>query len=389
MTIAAGPASPVGVYPVTITGTAASSSLTTLSHAVSVQLTVDATALPSPWAFYGVGSGASTAAATHLNETFTLNGAGTGIGGTADSMTLACQPIGANTSFVARVARTDAAASAGLVVRDGQDPAAASVFAGIGSGTLAIQHRDTAGADTTAVAGATVQAPYWLQIARAGDTYTSYTSVDGARWSQLGQPVTVPMPQACVGFAAAGGSADFDRAMLAQAADFYLSDAQPAVRTIGTSAPAATFAVSVEPLNGYSQPVELSVSGLPAGATAYFSPQTIAVGTGSILHVDASGVAAGAYPITLAATDGIAVHQRTATLVVVSGMPAGLPDPWIGGGVGVAPAGAGSTYSSGTLTVSGGGTGDSAQFVYQPLIGDVTLVARLAGLVNPQPQAIA
>ena len=68
-------------------------------------------------------------------------------------------------------------------------------------------------------------------------------------------------------------------ALSATASDFILT-ATPATRTIGPGAQ-TTYEVSVAPVDGFTGNVALSVSGLPAGATATFAPATVTGGSGS------------------------------------------------------------------------------------------------------------
>lgn len=89
---------------------------------------------------------------------------------------------------------------------------------------------------------------------------------------------------------------------------------QTVVQGSGTSYSANTTA-----LNGFSGTVSLTVSGLPSGASASFSPTSIA-GTGSsTLSVStAAATPAGTYTLTLTGTSGSIVHTATVSLVVTA-----------------------------------------------------------------------
>ncbi len=88
---------------------------------------------------------------------------------------------------------------------------------------------------------------------------------------------------------------------------------QSVIRPNGTS-----YMVNVTPANGFGSDVALSVSGLPAGASANFNPGTVTGGSGgSTLSVTTvSSTPAGPYTLTIKATSGTLVHSSTVQLVV-------------------------------------------------------------------------
>jgi hypothetical protein len=76
------------------------------------------------------------------------------------------------------------------------------------------------------------------------------------------------------------------------------------------------------------------------------------------------------------------------TLVPSGGSSGALPSEWQFASFGYAP-NATATYGNGVFTMSAasndmGGTSDSAGIAYQPLTGDGTVVARIAGTANAQ-----
>jgi hypothetical protein len=78
--------------------------------------------------------------------------------------------------------------------------------------------------------------------------------------------------------------------------------------------------VNLQALFGWSSDVALSVSGLPAGVTATFTPSTVTGGNGSsnlALSVGAS-VALGAYPITITGSGGGVTHSSSISLLINS-----------------------------------------------------------------------
>jgi hypothetical protein len=80
----------------------------------------------------------------------------------------------------------------------------------------------------------------------------------------------------------------------------------------------AGFGITIQSLNGFSGNVSLSVSGLPSGAVASFSPATITGGSGtsSLTITPASSTPSGSYPFTLTAASASKTHSTTLTLNV-------------------------------------------------------------------------
>jgi uncharacterized membrane protein len=99
------------------------------------------------------------------------------------------------------------------------------------------------------------------------------------------------------------------------APDFSLS-ATPPSQTV-TQGQVTSYNVNVTPTNGYTGSVNLSASGLPAGANATFSPNPTP--SGSTMTVTTStNTPAGSYAVTITGTDtsGAPSHTTSVTLVV-------------------------------------------------------------------------
>src|SRR5205807_1759711 len=70
-------------------------------------------------------------------------------------------------------------------------------------------------------------------------------------------------------------------------------------------------------LNNYAATVSYSVSGLPAGATATFTPASITTsGTTTLAISTAASTPAGSYTLTISGSDGVITHSISVTLVV-------------------------------------------------------------------------
>jgi Domain of unknown function (DUF1929)/Glyoxal oxidase N-terminus/PKD domain len=97
--------------------------------------------------------------------------------------------------------------------------------------------------------------------------------------------------------------------------DFSIS-ASPSSRTV-VQGGGTTYTATITGGTGFSGTVSLSVSGLPAGASASFSPASISTSGSSTLSVSTSSTTPpGSYPLTITGTSGSLIHTASVTLVV-------------------------------------------------------------------------
>ena len=101
--------------------------------------------------------------------------------------------------------------------------------------------------------------------------------------------------------------------------DFALS-ATPVSQTV-LSGSSTSYTATVTGDAGFGGTVHFSVSGLPSGATASFTPQSVSNSGATTLNVTTSpSVAPGSYPLTITGTSGPITHTASVTLHV-SGSP--------------------------------------------------------------------
>jgi hypothetical protein len=94
--------------------------------------------------------------------------------------------------------------------------------------------------------------------------------------------------------------------------------ATPSSRTVH-SGRSTNYTVSVTPSNGFTGNVNFSVSGLPSGTTANFTPSSVAGSGSSTLTVKtSSSTPAGTYTLTIAATSGTLTHTTQVALAVTN-----------------------------------------------------------------------
>jgi uncharacterized membrane protein len=97
--------------------------------------------------------------------------------------------------------------------------------------------------------------------------------------------------------------------------DFSLT-ATPASQTVQAGS-STSYTATITAQNGFSDTVNLSVSGLPVGATGTFNPVTVSGSGSSTLTIDTlSSTPAGSYTLTITGTSGSLSHTATVTLVV-------------------------------------------------------------------------
>jgi hypothetical protein len=97
------------------------------------------------------------------------------------------------------------------------------------------------------------------------------------------------------------------------ASDFSLG-ATPSSQTV-TVGEGTSYGVTITPSGGFSAGVNLSLTGLPAGATGTFSPNP-ATSTSTLSVTTTAATPAGTYPLTITGTGGGQTHQTSVTLVV-------------------------------------------------------------------------
>jgi hypothetical protein len=174
--------------------------------------------------------------------------------------------------------------------------------------------------------------------------------------------------------------------------DFSLSTT-PASRTVLPGG-STSYTATVTPGTGFSGTVAFSVSGLPSGATASFTPASITTSGSTSLGVATNATTpAGTYSLTITGTSGPVAHTATVTLVVVNGDFS----------ISVAPASqtvnrtGSTTYSvtitagpgfSGTVTLSASGMPQRTTATFNPssLINSGTSVLTVATQQNTRKQ---
>jgi hypothetical protein len=140
----------------------------------------------------------------------------------------------------------------------------------------------------------------------------------------------------------------------ASTADFTISTTSGS-QTV-TAGAVTSYTTTVAPSNGFTGNVNFSVSGLPTGATATFSPSSIhGSGTTTASISTTTSTPIGTYPLTITGTSGSLMHSASSTLVVAA-TPAQNFSLTSTPGSETVTAGQAAVYSA-TVTPAGGFTG--------------------------------
>lgn len=163
-----------------------------------------AQALPAPWQSAAVGDAAPVSVRAAADGSFVSDAGGRDIQDAVDGFGFISQPLTGNVTVTARVVslpHTNEWAKAGIMIRAGAGADARNVFLGVTSGhDLTFQHRDAAGAATTAVQ-LPGGAPLWLRLQRTGFLVWASTSPDGETWARVSGTADFLPPAVSVGLA--------------------------------------------------------------------------------------------------------------------------------------------------------------------------------------------
>ena len=350
-----------------------------------IQFEVTTQPLPASWWNQDVGAvGTLTGSATFSGGTFTVTGGGAGTGGTADAMQFVYQTLTGDGSIIARVASLQGSATfpqAGVMIRETLTSGSKDAFVYFHPSMDYLQYRSTTGGNVGYwSAGYTSPPyPYWVKLVRSGNTFTGYIAPDGVNWTQIGAP-TVSMAQVVyIGLAVSGQgyleTATFDNVSIN-------STAVPAPAITGMSATTASVGSQVQITGNNFGAMEVGgvvlLNGTPVPINLWSNT--------SIVFTVPVGATSGLLVVAVAPS----MNDSNPVTLVVTSQP--LPGPWLDQDVGVVGTLFGSgTYSNGTFSVSGAGggignTADGMHFVYQPLAGDGSIIARVTSLQNgPNP----
>ncbi len=285
LTLSSGTAA-AGTYAVTLTGTSG-----TLTHTASIS-----------WTISSGGTGGGGNAITNGDfETGSLSGWTTAGAASVTS-------TGAHGGSFAAQVGTTTAAGLNSIVQTLTVPAAGGPLAfwyrGVCADSItytwaiATLKDNTTGTTTTLLPKTCVNTGVWTQVTSAALT--------------AGHSMTLTLSSQGENFAGFSNYTLYDDVTLAGSApapDFTLA-ANPSTISTAQGASGAS-AISTGAVNGFAGAVSLSATGVPAGASASFSPTSISGAGSSTLTLAAGSAAAGSYVVTVTGTSGALSHSAT------------------------------------------------------------------------------
>jgi RHS repeat-associated protein len=330
--------------------------------------------LPSGWTDGDIGSVGVAGNAAYASNVFTVQGAGSTLNVSADGFHFVYQPLSGDGTIVARVVGTSYAyAQAGVMIRETLDAGSNHMFTAVDAGTIYDIYRTTTGSSSSYGTGGAGTLPYWVELMRSGNTFTGYSSADGVNWVQVASQTITMAQNVYIGLAVAGGSASTS------------SSATFDNVSVNSGAVPAPAIASVSATTG-SVGSQVVISGSGFGASQGSSvvllngtSTTVNSWSDSSVTITIPTLATSGYLLVSAAPS---MNDSNSLKFTVTAQP--LPDPWLDQDVGTVGAPGSAAYASNVFTVQGAGntlnvSADGFHFVYQPLSGDGTIVARVVG----------
>ncbi len=176
--------------------------------------------LPSPWIQADVGTVGLAGEATYAAGTFSVQGTGTHLlSTTTDSFCYVYQAASGDCSITARIASHEnnpTLGRYGVMIRESLAANATSAVLMMHSTGLSYKYRKSPGGSLGTVSGGAGSTPYWVRVARSGNTFTASKSTDGVNWASIGSATIVMGTDVHIGLVecssnnAQPGTANFD-----------------------------------------------------------------------------------------------------------------------------------------------------------------------------------
>ena len=161
---------------------------------VSATPVATSTSMPAGWTRQDIGTVGLTGSASYANvsnNTFSISGAGSGIGGAADGFGYTYGIISGDATITARL--TDMGGTfgkVGIMMRESLDPASKALMMKRGDAgwrQAGMGTRSATGGSMSWIGGNDYTwTPAWFRLQRAGNVFTAFESSDGINWFTVG-----------------------------------------------------------------------------------------------------------------------------------------------------------------------------------------------------------
>ena len=279
----------------------------------SLDLSVLVGGQPS-WTNQNIGTGFLAGSFSQTNGTYVVRGSGANISGTSDGFHFAYQQLSGDGEIRARVVSMSGGASsakAGVMIRNTTATNSRLAYMSLYGSTntsddssFRVRTQDGATANTTSADGQ--NAPYWIRLVRAGNSFSGFASADGVAWTQIGSTQTVTMnAQVLIGLAVTSNNtatlctATFDNLSISTWPGNVGADVDAGADFTVTLPSPATLAGSLSDDDKPEPPASV--------ATAWSTvngPGTVTFADASQLNTAATFAVAGTYVLRLTGDDG-------------------------------------------------------------------------------------
>ena len=336
----------------------------------------------SPWSELNLGAVGVPGNSGYSQGVYGVSAAGPQMNTTADGMHFLSQPLSGNGTIVARVlnvldTQSGVSAYVGVMIRESLTSNSRHAFTAYRTSPTVVSFvaRSTVGASPSITNSTNAPSPYWVKLVRNSSLFTAYFSPDGVAWTQVGATQSIAMgTNAYIGLAVSSGNTN-NNALVSALFD------NVSVTTAATPAPTISSLSTSTGLPGNS----VTITGTGFGATQGNSEVRL---NGLPTQIDSWSDTSVGVTIPPGATSGpmtVAVapsmnSSNPATFKV-------LPYPMQDGDVGAVGLKGNATYANGAFTISAAGpsiygTADGMHFVYKPLSGNGTVIARVVNVTG-------
>ncbi len=345
------------------------------------------------WSNGDIGAVTAAGSYSYSGGTYTVNGSGVDIWGTADEFQFVYESLSGNGSITAEVVsqtNSNVWAKAGVMFRETLATGATNAFVAVTPAQGSVfQDRPTTGASSTSTGGPDVAAPYWVRVVRSGNTFTGYVSPNGTTWTEITSYTFTMATNAYVGLAVSShDNGVLSTAVFNNVTVTGTTTSTPEAPTVPTGLAATNVTATTLTLSWTA-----SINAGTSGVGGYYvyrngSATPLATVTSGTSYNDSGLTAGTAYTYQVAAFDTSTppLVSALSTALGVTTQSTGAPT-FSNGDIGAVTAAGSYSYSGGTYTVNGSGadiwgTADEFQFVYESLSGNGSITAEVVSQTN-------